>query len=168
MTLPSIEATSGEALALNHFAHMIRDSESWRRWLGVSGGLAAQTRAAARLWLRQVPTRDLRRPLAVFDVGRFTYPLLAEPAVFDVNGQLGMVIEADTPPEYQADAGSAYIWFNNHAGDVWKDVLALAGQAGYLNIQSAETQGPIRSDEAEEAVETGGDYWQQMYVVEYR
>lgn len=80
-------------------------------------------------------------------------------------GKLSFCLEVPTPAEYVGDARQGKIWFRNQVGAMVKEMEALAGGAGYLNITHFKEFNTGRADPDENNGESfHATIWEVQYL----
>lgn len=84
---------------------------------------------------------------------------------FAASGQLKFCLETSVPAVIAHDPAEVDRRIKNDAGVLIDELLALAGEAGYLAIDSLTVTGPLRA--AEDEATGKGDYQQMQFAVEW-
>jgi len=144
------------------------DCATWRTWVGASGA-SAQAQARARIHDEALPPpangdqygRDeLRalRPYALIGTNRFGSISTAASSSLehDDSGELTLRLVWEIPDNIIDDHAAISREFLNGVGQIWDELLALAGQAGYLAISQIDMPEPWQRNE-QDAAETEGN-----------
>lgn len=139
----------------------------WQMLCGCSGG-SALDQALARVHLIELPAprhgaehtlNELRkyRPFAICAPWSVRSVAIArsDGNEYTQSGRCMMLIEADVPAELANDERAAALWLYGHVGVIRREMQALAGLAGYLNITEIDMREPIMREDRRRRQDVG-------------
>lgn len=129
----------------------------------------AANAAAALAFVHYVSTTSTTYPFAVVDWGRsasWTKDSGGSRNYMDQEGELVLLLRASVSSSADADEGDEAVTFMNTVGAIVGELLVLAGQGGYLDIERVSHGMPERPtyDEAK----SSGDFHQIVLTIGYR
>jgi hypothetical protein len=164
-----VAANSNLALPRTYLAATVAASASFQTWTGTLNATAALTRI-----FYEETTPDKATPIAIVTSNNFRRDKIAGGTrnYFEGHGDLylffrDVVLLGESAVD--ADVQNALDTFENNVGNVINDLEALAGQAGYLDIEHMHPEGPVARVEFQEAkAVAAGSFWESFWIVEFR
>lgn len=162
-------ATSNLALPRSYLAATLAASAAFQTWTGT----ANPTAALARIFFEET-TPDKATPIAIVTSNSYDRTKIAGGTrnYFMGRGELylffrDVVLKGESTVD--SDIQASLDLFENNVGQTIDDMEALAGQAGYLDIERMHPDGPVARVEFQEAeAVAAGSFWESFWLVEFR